>query len=105
MQKAGFARNVSPRWPSRQGSRAALGSLRQPASSRGPGFEGALEELWGRIGVALGWLWGRNRLPINTLCGAFDVAFRWLRANSVLAEIEVEPGPLRVVRALVQVDA
>jgi hypothetical protein len=24
--------------------------------------------------VALGWLWGANQLPINTLCGGFDVA-------------------------------
>jgi hypothetical protein len=30
--------------------------------------------------VALGWLWGRNPLAINTLWGGFDVAFRWLCA-------------------------
>ena len=34
----------------------------------------ALVEPWGRIGVALEWLWSRNRLAINTLCGGFDIA-------------------------------
>ena len=38
------------------------------------GSEVALGSHWGRIGVALGWLWSRNWLPINTLCGGFDVA-------------------------------
>jgi hypothetical protein len=28
--------------------------------------------------VALGWLWGRNQLAINTLWGGFDVALMWL---------------------------
>jgi hypothetical protein len=27
--------------------------------------------------VALGWLWGAYQLPINTLCGGFDVALMW----------------------------
>jgi len=26
----------------------------------------------------LGWLWGRNRLAINRLCGGFDMALMWL---------------------------
>jgi hypothetical protein len=39
----------------------------------------ALETHWGRIVGALGWLWSRNRLPINTLCGGFDVALGGLR--------------------------
>jgi hypothetical protein len=41
--------------------------------------------LWGRIGVALGWLWGAYRLPINTLCGGFDVALMWLWALFLLS--------------------
>ena len=32
-----------------------------------------------RSHVALGWLWGRNPLAINTLCGGFDVALGGLR--------------------------
>jgi hypothetical protein len=31
-------------------------------------------ELWWSLGGALGWLWVRNQLAINTLCGGFDVA-------------------------------
>jgi hypothetical protein len=38
----------------------------------------ALGSHWGSFRVALRWLWGRNRLAINTLCGGFDVALRWL---------------------------
>jgi len=41
------------------------------------GSEVALGSHWGRIGVALGWLWSRNWLPINTLCGGFEVALMW----------------------------
>jgi hypothetical protein len=34
----------------------------------------ALEWLWSGFGVALGWLWGRNRLAINRLWDGFEVA-------------------------------
>ena len=34
--------------------------------------------LVGGLWVALGWLWGRNRLAINRLCSGFDVALMWL---------------------------
>ena len=50
---------------------------------------GALGEPWGGFGVALGWLWVSNQLPINRLwCGfalrsiclvyAYYMALRWL---------------------------
>src|ERR1035441_504164 len=45
--------------------------------------------LWGSIVVALGWLWGRNRLAINTLCGGFDVALMWLwRSEEHTSELQ-----------------
>jgi hypothetical protein len=40
------------------------------AADLSPGFEW----LRGGFRVALGWLWGRNPLAINTLWGGFDVA-------------------------------
>ena len=48
------------------------------AAKRGYALQLALEELWGRIGDALGWLWSRNRLPINTLWSGFGVALEEL---------------------------
>ena len=38
----------------------------------------ALRSYWGRMRVALEWLWGRNWLPTACLPNGFGVALRWL---------------------------
>jgi hypothetical protein len=51
-------------------------------TSHASGLYRALGWLGGRMGVALVWLWGRNRLPIGCLATRFGVALRWLWAAS-----------------------
>ena len=67
-----------------------------------PGFGGALWELCGSLEVALGWLWGRNRLPINKLWGGFEVALGWpcrlfiIHPSSFILRLKVRSSRFKV---------